>query len=150
MGVGVRCGRRSYGWRCRYGAMCEGWCCQERNGTARNRWCRGTELNCRHQPFQGCALPTELPRHLAKFILVPSSSPEIKTRAYASHALAVNSTRIGTGETGSLGGAEEHLQETAEDDTKSSCFVRPEPRTRLSKDLKRLDRTNRTKGSGNA
>jgi hypothetical protein len=26
-------------------------------------WCRGTELNCRHQPFQGCALPTELPRH---------------------------------------------------------------------------------------
>src|SRR6266850_845612 len=27
-------------------------------------WCRGTELNCRHQPFQGCALPTELPRHI--------------------------------------------------------------------------------------
>jgi hypothetical protein len=27
------------------------------------KWCRGTELNCRHQPFQGCALPTELPRH---------------------------------------------------------------------------------------
>ena len=27
------------------------------------RWCRGTESNCRHQPFQGCALPTELPRH---------------------------------------------------------------------------------------
>ncbi|MCC2643483.1 MAG: putative Phage integrase [Nitrospira sp.] len=26
-------------------------------------WCRGTESNCRHQPFQGCALPTELPRH---------------------------------------------------------------------------------------
>jgi hypothetical protein len=30
-------------------------------------WCRGTELNCRHQPFQGCALPTELPRH-AEFL----------------------------------------------------------------------------------
>lgn len=27
------------------------------------KWCRGTESNCRHQPFQGCALPTELPRH---------------------------------------------------------------------------------------
>src|SRR5881296_2938531 len=29
-------------------------------------WCRGTESNCRHQPFQGCALPTELPRHLVE------------------------------------------------------------------------------------
>src|SRR5437016_9470229 len=81
-------------------------------------WCRGTKLNCRHQPFQGCALPTELPRHLAKFILVPSSSPEIKTLPYASHPLAVDPTRIGTGETGSLGGTEEHLQETGEDDKK--------------------------------
>ncbi len=26
-------------------------------------WCRGTELNRRRQPFQGCALPPELPRH---------------------------------------------------------------------------------------
>ena len=26
-------------------------------------WCRGAESNCGHQPFQGCALPTELPRH---------------------------------------------------------------------------------------
>ncbi len=25
--------------------------------------CRGTELNRRRQPFQGCALPPELPRH---------------------------------------------------------------------------------------
>src|SRR5207245_2871547 len=25
-------------------------------------WCRGTESNCRHQVFQTCALPTELPR----------------------------------------------------------------------------------------
>ena len=81
-------------------------------------WCRGTESNCRHQPFQGCALPTELPLHLAKFILVPSSSPEIKTLPYASHPLAVDPTRIGTGETGSLGGTEEHLQETGEDDKK--------------------------------
>ena len=31
-------------------------------------WCRGTELNCRHQPFQGCALPTELPRHSGWFL----------------------------------------------------------------------------------
>ncbi len=30
-------------------------------------WCRGTESNCRHQPFQGCALPTELPRHLGEY-----------------------------------------------------------------------------------
>ena len=34
---------------------------QPKMGSA--EWCRGTELNCRHQPFQGCALPTELPRH---------------------------------------------------------------------------------------
>src|SRR5215831_4488433 len=25
-------------------------------------WCRGTESNCRHQPFQGCAFSTELLR----------------------------------------------------------------------------------------
>ncbi len=29
-------------------------------------WCRGTESNCRHQPFQGCALPTELPRRFGE------------------------------------------------------------------------------------
>src|SRR5438132_8400960 len=51
-------------------------------------WCRGTEVNCRHQPFQGCALPTELPRHLAKLTLLPSSSPEIKAIACASDPLA--------------------------------------------------------------
>ncbi len=28
-------------------------------------WCRGTESNCRHQVFQTCALPTELPRRSA-------------------------------------------------------------------------------------
>ncbi len=28
------------------------------------RWCRGTELNCRHGDFQSPALPTELPRLL--------------------------------------------------------------------------------------
>ena len=33
----------------------------------RGKWCRGTESNCRHQPFQGCALPTELPRHTMSF-----------------------------------------------------------------------------------
>ena len=31
-------------------------------------WCRGTESNCRHQPFQGCALPTELPRHFGRML----------------------------------------------------------------------------------
>lgn len=31
-------------------------------------WCRGTESNCRHQPFQGCALPTELPRHSGRIL----------------------------------------------------------------------------------
>jgi hypothetical protein len=48
-------------------------------------WCRGTELNCRHQPFQGCALPTELPRHAGRLPLLPSSSHEIKeaTTAYS-------------------------------------------------------------------
>ena len=40
-------------------------CLTRTNLVPRNflKWCRGTELNCRHQPFQGCALPTELPRH---------------------------------------------------------------------------------------
>ena len=33
------------------------------NRVSGGKWCRGTESNCRHQPFQGCALPTELPRH---------------------------------------------------------------------------------------
>ena len=31
---------------------------------SRHIWCRGAESNCGHQPFQGCALPTELPRHI--------------------------------------------------------------------------------------
>src|SRR5579883_2929942 len=31
------------------------------------KWCRGTELNRRRQPFQGCALPPELPRHELSF-----------------------------------------------------------------------------------
>jgi hypothetical protein len=31
-------------------------------------WCRGTELNRRRQPFQGCALPPELPRHAGNWV----------------------------------------------------------------------------------
>ena len=30
------------------------------------RWWPGTELNRRRQPFQGCALPPELPGHVSK------------------------------------------------------------------------------------
>src|SRR5256885_10791912 len=29
-------------------------------------WWQGTELNRRRQPFQGCALPPELPGHVSK------------------------------------------------------------------------------------
>jgi hypothetical protein len=29
-------------------------------------WWPGTELNRRRQPFQGCALPPELPGHVSK------------------------------------------------------------------------------------
>src|SRR6266850_183590 len=31
--------------------------------SARNEWWAGTGLNRRHQDFQSCALPTELPAH---------------------------------------------------------------------------------------
>jgi hypothetical protein len=31
-------------------------------------WCRGTELNRRRQPFQGCALPPELPRQATNIV----------------------------------------------------------------------------------
>src|SRR2546422_9311239 len=47
-------------------------------------WCRGTELNCRHQPFQGCALPTELPRHGRhdnKQAPIVSSKPDARATA---------------------------------------------------------------------
>jgi hypothetical protein len=37
------------------------------------RWCRGTELNRRRQPFQGCALPPELPRHTGSWVSLESS-----------------------------------------------------------------------------
>ena len=29
--------------------------------TTQGKWWAGAELNCRHQDFQSCALPTELP-----------------------------------------------------------------------------------------
>jgi hypothetical protein len=32
------------------------------------KWCRGTELNRRRQPFQGCALPPELPRQATNIV----------------------------------------------------------------------------------
>jgi hypothetical protein len=48
------------------------------------KWWPGTELNRRRQPFQGCALPPELPGHLSAgpvgFIDVPDGS-EITTEA---------------------------------------------------------------------
>ena len=37
--------------------------CVSHSNRCLKRWCRGTELNRRRQPFQGCALPPELPRH---------------------------------------------------------------------------------------
>ena len=36
------------------------------------RWWPGTELNRRRQPFQGCALPPELPGHVSR----PASPPQ--------------------------------------------------------------------------
>ena len=52
------------------------------------KWCRGTESNCRHQPFQGCALPTELPRH-GRYLnnLLPAVSRRAGTRASMQNGL---------------------------------------------------------------
>ena len=41
------------------------------NALGVGRWCPGTELNRRRQPFQGCALPTELPGHPAALAPAP-------------------------------------------------------------------------------
>src|SRR5215510_4264830 len=39
------------------GGPIEGWCLR----SSRKKWWAGTGLNRRHQDFQSCALPTELP-----------------------------------------------------------------------------------------
>ena len=51
-------------------SSCQGrpWTCTEVRGRPilySKWWCRGTGSNCRHQVFQTCALPTELPRRSA-------------------------------------------------------------------------------------
>src|SRR5271165_5823306 len=56
-------------------------------------WWPGTELNRRRQPFQGCALPPELPGHVSKPTLPWT------TRTCSLHAdcggIAGRATRIG-------------------------------------------------------
>src|ERR1700740_1408893 len=51
----------------------------ERTGRARRNsakflrmWWPGTELNRRRQPFQGCALPPELPGHVGLTVCLPA------------------------------------------------------------------------------
>src|ERR1700678_4387210 len=39
---------------------------RSRINTGEKRWWPGRELNPRRQPFQGCALPPELPGHVSK------------------------------------------------------------------------------------
>ena len=39
---------------------------REAQGASRARWWPGADLNCRHHDFQSCALPTELPGHVAE------------------------------------------------------------------------------------
>jgi hypothetical protein len=46
-------------------------------------WWPGRELNPRRQPFQGCALPPELPGHFCSYSFVlhrPSKQMSVKTR----------------------------------------------------------------------
>src|SRR5438034_10588788 len=60
-------------------------------------WCRGTELNCRHQPFQGCALPTELPRHGRhdnKQAPIVSSRPDAGVTAFGAREYAQHGGRV--------------------------------------------------------
>jgi hypothetical protein len=38
------------------------------------KWWPGTELNRRRQPFQGCALPPELPGHVSKPAHLPRAA----------------------------------------------------------------------------
>src|SRR5580704_6767901 len=47
------------------------------------RWWPGTELNRRRQPFQGCALPPELPGHVSR-----STYPLRSTRIVALRRLS--------------------------------------------------------------
>ena len=66
-------------------------------------WCRGAESNCGHQPFQGCALPTELPRHTnldKAWLNVCAENANVCTRILP----AKSSKRIGFFRSWGLGG----------------------------------------------
>src|SRR5437667_11271839 len=59
------------------------------------RWCRGTELNRRRQPFQGCALPPELPRHRA--IILEWICSDVKKRGAAAERKRCDTSQRVTG-----------------------------------------------------
>src|SRR6185503_6125742 len=57
----------------------------EQRGEAEGCWCPGTELNRRRQPFQGCALPPELPGHVSAcglFCALAWDAPEPRRNGY--------------------------------------------------------------------
>ncbi len=49
------------------------------------KWWPGTELNRRRQPFQGCALPPELPGHFLSALLVHKTTANLAVHRARSH-----------------------------------------------------------------
>src|SRR5215831_4664246 len=56
-----------------------------RRATTWKEWWAGTGLNRRHQDFQSCALPTELPAH-HEFSTIPEGLRRVKRGRHASRA----------------------------------------------------------------
>lgn len=52
---------------------------QDSNKIANKNWWSGVDLNHRHKPFQGSALPTELPDHAQSFSTVYLNN-QLKTK----------------------------------------------------------------------
>jgi hypothetical protein len=50
-------------------------------------WWPGTELNRRRQPFQGCALPPELPGHFLTHTTLSAKLPAADLAAYCALSL---------------------------------------------------------------
>ena len=69
----------------------------------KTKWWPGTESNRRRQPFQGCALPTELPGHLRSILLAPFRFCQFGGRdplyQLSGHRRAHEATRAAGGET---------------------------------------------------
>src|SRR5579864_3000939 len=71
------------------------------------RWWPGTELNRRRQPFQGCALPPELPGHipLALRTCIAWNTSEIRRTRHARDVIRGDSVTIITTASVSLNAA---------------------------------------------